>query len=547
MTAHELAEPPAATGQGTPPAPAAPGGHGSRWPLAVVVILAAGGLAFRIIVAHQSLFADELSTYWISATHGLGGVLKLLYSIGPIKHAEITPPLYFMLAWLTSQFGHSPELLRLPSLIAGTATIPVVYLLGVRTVGRRAALTAAAVTAFAPFTVYYSANARAYAVMILAVTVSTLGMLLALDTGRARWWVLYAVASCAAVYAHYTAVFVLGAQWLWVMWAHPEARRAAVIATAAAAAGVLPWLPGLINDYRSPTVKILNALSPFTFRDLRIDLTHWVIGYPESFVAGLTHLPGTPALILFALAALIGAAGLISAIARHRLPLRPDTVNPRMVLVAGLAVVTVAAEVVLGLLGHSLISTRDFGASWPYLALGAAAVLNLWERRVALLAAVLAVAALVIGAATMLGGNFQRPDYRDAARDVLVHARPGDAIIDETGALSPGPLTGFDVALGHPLPLIRAQAPAERDHPFGFGDPIVSFPQAVEEAVRRADGHRVFVVRNGFITDIAGLAGRVAPGLTNFPDGYRLIAQRAYPGLGSTVVQVFASHGPAHR
>ena len=73
-------------------------------------------------------------------------------------------------------------------------------------------------------------------------------MLLALDTGRARWWVVYAVAACAAFYSHYTCVFVLGVQFVWVLWAHPEARRAAVIATAAAAAGVLPWLPGLIND-----------------------------------------------------------------------------------------------------------------------------------------------------------------------------------------------------------------------------------------------------------------------------------------------------------
>ena len=122
-------------------------------------------------------------------------------------------------------------------MIAGTATIPLVYLLGLRTVGRRAALVATAATALAPFMVYYSAEARAYGVMILAVRVSTLAMLLALDTGRARWWVVYAVAACAAVYSHYTCVFVLGAQWVWVMWAHPEARRAAVIATAAAAAG----------------------------------------------------------------------------------------------------------------------------------------------------------------------------------------------------------------------------------------------------------------------------------------------------------------------
>ncbi len=540
MTAHELAEAPAATGQGTAPAPAAPDARGSWWPLAALVVLSVAGVVLRIIVAHQSLFADELSTYWISATHGLGGVLKLLYSVGPIKHAEITPPLYFVLAWATSQLGHSPELLRLPSLIAGTATIPVIYLLGLRTVGRRAALVATAATALAPFTVYYSANARAYAVMILAVTVSTLAMLLALDTGRARWWAVYAVAACAAVYSHYTCVFVLGAQWAWVMWAHPEARRAAVIATAAAAAGVLPWLPGLINDYRSPTVKILNALSPFTFRDIRIDVTHWVIGYPETFAGGLTRLPGWPALVLLAVAGAIGVAVLIRAIATGR-----ATADRRVVLVAGLAVVTLVAEVVAGAVGHSLISTRDLGASWPYLALAAAAVLNLCDRRVALLAAALAVAGLAIGSAKMLGGDFQRPDYRAAARDVSDLVRPADVVIDETGALSPGPLTGLDVALGRTLPLIRAEAPVERDHPFTFGDPIVSLPQAVAEAVRRADGHRVFVVRNGFVTDIASLAGRVAPGQTRFPDGYHLVAQRAYPGLGATVVQVFAGGGPA--
>jgi Dolichyl-phosphate-mannose-protein mannosyltransferase len=547
MAASKLAESPAAAGPSAAPGSVSPAARWSWVPVAIVVLLSIVGVVFRIVVAGQSLFADELSTYWISATHGLGEVLKLLYSVGSIKHAEITPPLYFVLAWITAQIGHGPDLLRLPSLIAGTATIPVVYLLGVRTVGRRAALVATAATAVAPFTVYYSADARAYAVMILAVTVSTLGMLLALDTGRARWWVLYAVAACSAFYSHYTCAFVLGAQWVWVMWAHPAARRAAVIATAGAAAGVLPWLPGLINDYQSPTVKILNALSPFTFSDIRIDLTHWVIGYPETFAGGLTHLPGTPALVLFAVAAAIGAAGLVWAIARRPSRFRPASADRRVVLVVGLALVTPVAEVVLGAAGHSLISVRDLGASWPFLALTGAAALNLCEPRVAMLAAALAVAALVIGSATMLGGEFQRPAYRAAAGEVTAQVRPGDVIIDETGALSPGPLTGLDVALGRPLPLIRAEAPAEQEHPFGFADPIVSLQQAVAEAVRRAGGHRVFLVRNAFVTDIASLAGRVAPAQTHFPARYRLTAQRAYPGIGGTVVDVYSSAHPARR
>lgn len=548
MTAHELAESPAAAGQGAAPAPAAPDARGSWWPLAALAVLSVAGVVFRIIMAGQSLVADELSTYWISATHGLGGVLKLLYSVGPIQHAEITPPLYFVLAWLTSQLGHTPELLRLPSLLAGVLTIPVVYLLGLRAVGRRAALLAGAVTAVAPFTVYFSTDARAYAVMMLALTVSTLCMLLAVDTGRARWWVLYAVAACAAFYSHYTCAFVLGAQWVWVMWAHPAARRAALIATAAAAAGVLPWLPGLVRDYQSPTVKILNALSPFSVGDLRTDLAHWVIGYPETVGAGLRRLPGAPALVLGALAAAIGLAGLIRAIAQRRLRWRPAQVDRRVVLVVGLAVVTPAAEVVLGAAGHSLLSPRDMAASWPFLVLSGAAVLDLWEPRIAMLGAALALAALLLGTVKMLGGAAQRPDYRAAARDLIAHVRPGDIVIDETGTLSPGPLTGLDLALTRSLPLIRADAPAERSHPFTFADPVVPLQSAVDEAVRRAHGHRVWLVSNQFTTEVnvgnAALASRFAPAQAHFANGYHLTAEHAYPGIGSTLVQVYSRAGP---
>lgn len=512
-------------------------------PTLIVVALTAVGVVLRAIVAGQSIFADELSTYWISATHGLGGVLSLLYGTGRIAHAEITPPLYFVLAWLTTRLGDSPELLRLPSLIAGTATIPIVYLLGLRTVGRRAALVATAVTALAPFAIYYSADARAYGVMTLALLVSTLAMLQALDTGRARWWGLYAISACAAFYSHYTCAFVLGAQLLWVVWAHPEARRAAVLATVAAGVGVLPWLPGLINDYRSPTVKILNALSPFTFSDIRIDLAHWVIGYPETFAGGLTRLPGKIALILFAAAVLIGGVGLISALRGAPLRARLAGVDRRVVLVVGLALATPVAELVLGVAGNSLFSVRDLGASWPYLALTGAAVLALSGPRAALLGAVLALIAFALGAVKMLGGDFQRPDYQGAASYVVQNARPGDVVVDETGALSPGPLTGLDVALHRRLPIVRAQAPAERDHPFGFSDPIVGLQQAVVEAVAAARGHRVFLVTNAFVTDIASLAGRVNPAPSQFPADYRLTAERVYPGLGATLVAVYADVG----
>lgn len=514
--------------------------------VAAIVLLTLIGAVFRVIVANQSLFADELSTYWISATHGLGGVLSLLYSSGRIQHAEITPPLSFLASWLTTRPGTSPELLRLPALVSGIATIPVVYVLGLRTVGRRAALLATAVTALSPFMIYYSAEARAYGLLMLLVCCSTLSMLLALDTGRRRYWVLYAVFSAAAFYTHYTCLFVLAVQLAWLLWARPQVRRPALLANAAAAALVIPWIPGLIADLRSPTVKILSAISAFTPYAVRIDLQHWAIGYPYTMAGGLTGLPGAPALVLLAGAVALATAGVVLAVARGRgaealrriAPARGgDAGWPRITLVALLMVATPIGEIVVSAFGNHIIGIRDMGASWPFLALTASAVVIASGPRLGLAAAALTVVAFALAAPKMLEPRFSRPDYRSAANYVAAHASLGDVAIDGTGVLSPGPLTGFDVAFHRRLPVFRALTRSERDHPFTLLDPVESIQQAFARAVRTANGRRIFIVSslaNGTFGSPNPLTPPVLPG------GYRRELQRQYPGFLLTLVSVYA-------
>jgi uncharacterized membrane protein len=534
MTAPELAESPPAARVKAPPA----GGRLSlRTPALIVVALTVIGLAVRYPIARQSLFADELSTYWISATHSLHGVLQLLYGSGKIAHAEITPPLSFLLMWLTSRAGHSPELLRLPSLIAGTATIPVVYLVGRRTVGRNGALVAAALTTLAPFMVYYSTEARAYGLMMLAVLLSTLGVLLALDTGRTRWWVLYGVSACAAFYLHYTSVFVLAVQFVWVMWSQPSARRPLVIATVIAALGVVPWIPGLINDYRSPTLNILSALAPFTPFYVRYYLEHWALGYPLALT--LTLVPGVVALIALGCSAVVAIVGVI--VSWHgSFKARLAAVDRRVLLVAALALTTPVGAALESAVSNSIFSARNLAASWPYLALTYAALLTASRRWFSWVASGLAIAALAIGTIKALGTTFERPDYQGAAAYVTSHARPGDVVIDATGVLSPGPLTGFDAAYRGRLPVFRADSPAERGHPYTVFDRDVPLSQAIRRAVAAAAGHRVFLVTSVFNTPITQLAARSGSVRSQFGGSYRLANERRFPGIGGTVVAVYS-------
>jgi hypothetical protein len=81
----------------------------AAWPALLVAAATVVGVAIRVVVAQQDPFADELSTYWIVSTNGLGGVLSTVHS-----NAEITPPLSFVAGWLAAQIDASPETVRLP-------------------------------------------------------------------------------------------------------------------------------------------------------------------------------------------------------------------------------------------------------------------------------------------------------------------------------------------------------------------------------------------------------------------------------------------------
>jgi len=539
MAHTELAEPRAASPGAAARRRRSPS-TGSPGPGLAVAGLTLVGVVLRVIVARQSIFADELSTYWISAQHGLRGVVSLLYGSAAIKHAEITPPLYFVAAWLTSHLGHSVLALRLPSLLAGALSLPVLYRLGIRIVGRRAALVATGLTALSPFMIYYSTEARAYGVMMLLVMLSTLAMLLAVETRQARWWVAYAVGSCAAVYTHLTCVFVLGAQFLWLLWAHPGGRRPAVIANLGVMAGLAPWTVGFLRDYTSPTLKILAALSPFSAHDIPIILGHWAIGYPyANSYASLIHLPGPVALGLLSVATAIALAGLAAYGRGEHDMRRLATANPSVTLIVVLALATPVGEALVSTFGSHIFGVRNLAASWPALALGFAASLMAPAPRWRVAAVGLAVAAFAIAAALMLTAPYSRPDYQAAAK-LIDGIRPAiHEVVDETGGLSPGPLTSMDVELRQPVQLFRAGAPDERAHPFGFADPIVPLSDAVAGAVAAARGGMVAVVSN-LLPRGSGIASRREPATPSFPASYRLLSAHVYPGLVATEVRIYA-------
>ena len=211
----------------------------------------------------------------------MGSVLHIVQT-----DQEGTPPLFFWLAWLTKWFD-GVEGLRVPSLLAGLASVPLTYLLGKRLVGATAGFVGAALVALSPFQIFYATEARAYELVMFFCLLATLALLRAVDTGRWQWWAGYGLSAAAALYTHYNAVFVLAFVFAWAFVAHPEGRKGLLVANVGAAVLFAPWLPQFSEDSGEPAAKLTGVLHPLTLQGVKDDVLKWAAGHPNIPIADL--------------------------------------------------------------------------------------------------------------------------------------------------------------------------------------------------------------------------------------------------------------------
>jgi 4-amino-4-deoxy-L-arabinose transferase-like glycosyltransferase len=155
----------------------------------------------------QSYHHDEIVTASRILRDGFG------HAMSAVNFSESTPPLYYALAWVWTQASGTGEWgLRSLSALAGVATVPVVYALGAELRGRRAGLWAAALVAVNPMLLWYSQEARAYALLVFLCAVSFLFALRAMRGGARRDLIWWGVFSALAVATHYFAIFPIVAE-----------------------------------------------------------------------------------------------------------------------------------------------------------------------------------------------------------------------------------------------------------------------------------------------------------------------------------------------
>jgi uncharacterized membrane protein len=214
---------------------AARAGHQTRaaarlpgwWPLAALTLLAA---VLRLSTLDlQSFWYDEAFTPVHVLHASLGATLR------SVVHTENSPPLWYLLEWADSRvLGTGAVALRLPSALAGIATVPVAWAIGRELSGRRAAIICAALVAVNPLFVWYSQEARVYGLFVFASALAMLCFLRALRAPTPRRIAAFALTGALALATHYFAVFLLAPMVLWLAWDR-RTRRAALPAIGALA------------------------------------------------------------------------------------------------------------------------------------------------------------------------------------------------------------------------------------------------------------------------------------------------------------------------
>ncbi|MDX6662144.1 MAG: mannosyltransferase [Solirubrobacterales bacterium] len=382
----------------------------------LLAIVAAGGLVRFLTLGIQSLDHDEAVTAANVLQPHLGATLQI------VPESERTPHLYYILAWGWSQlFGTGAIGLRSLSALLGTLTIPVAYLAARELASPRAGLLAAALVAFNPFLIWFSQEARAYALFILLASAGLLLFARALWRQSARSYLWWATVSALALASHYFAAFLVAPEALWLLIA-ARRRLAPALATAGIGLTTLALLPVAL-DQQSDHTEVIKAL--------RLPVATRVVNVGVSFASGQRLGPrgvaatssagagvGKAAAVVLALALLAAAVILAKrGLARER----------RGALIAvAIAACGLLAPLALALAGTNYFDVRnESGLLVPLLVALAIGLGSRRARRLGPAIAATACAAFAVAtAAIILSPSLQRPDWRSVASIVGDHETP---------------------------------------------------------------------------------------------------------------------------
>jgi mannosyltransferase len=156
------------------------------------------------------------------------------------------PPLYWATEKLFAQVFPEVVAGRYVSWLAGTLTIPVLYLLGRRVANGWVGLAAGVALAVSPLHIWFSQEARHYVPSMLWVALSFWAVAEYYAKPAVKWAVVYGLSVLLAMYTSYSAFYAFVPQGLllsWIVWRQKKQAVPLVVGLGGAILLYLPWVP----------------------------------------------------------------------------------------------------------------------------------------------------------------------------------------------------------------------------------------------------------------------------------------------------------------
>ncbi len=389
------------------------------------IVLVAAWLRLTLL-NRQSLWFDEADV-----------VVRAERSLGTVLHTFVQPgengPLYNLLLHVWIQiFGPSETSVRLPSAIAGLLSVPVIYVVGWRTLGRRVGLFAAGLLAISPYHVWYSQEAKMYTIAVLLTLLSTACFIEAVRGNERRWWIGYVVITSLSFYFHVTTVLIFVAQsafflLTWRRW--KDRHRAWLISVGVL---TLPYVPIALWAGR----VVLNGANQWQpkvtlWQMTQIEATKFAVNRAKDLV---TEARGTR---IYGLGAALGVV--TTGVLGWGSVRRPAGVTRRWILYFTALVVLPVLMFYVVTFKQPLFNDRYLIMSLPYFLLLVAAGLRGAEVKAWPVALVLGAALIIYAWAPLRDINrsnlSQKEDWRPAYEYVLQRAQPDDLLLIHPGYL----------------------------------------------------------------------------------------------------------------
>jgi mannosyltransferase len=369
--------------------------------LGLVAVLALGAYLRFSGLGAQSFWYDEIAT-----TGVIKGSLWHVFTL--VDKQEATPPLYYVLGWMWTRMTGLTEVgLRSLSAVAGVATICFTWAAAREAISARAGVIAAALVAVNPMLIWYSQEARAYALLMLLGSVSFWLCVRAWHRPTHRSLAAWSAVCCLVLLTHYFGVFIVVAELCALLRLLPRRCRDVALAFV-------------------PVVLVGLALLPLAHAQEGTGRTAWIGVLPiggrvrhvlRELVSANASLIDTNAALPGGHWGMIGTVGVLLGLALVLATAQARTSRGVRVAVT-VGVLAIVIPLALSLTSFDYFFDRNLIAAWIPVAIAFGGGLALARPKLLTLAALAAIAAAGVGVTRAVERTpaLQRTDWRGVSR-----------------------------------------------------------------------------------------------------------------------------------